>query len=124
MSWKEIEVTSVSDLREGDRVNGMPVVWTDDELGFGMDDGDKGQRKTCEWFYGYLAGGGKVERLVDEGPQANLGLATTGELLAELTARCETNGTIHYRTVDGFDHLRSNLTATEIAAYIVKDGGE
>jgi hypothetical protein len=59
MSWKEIEVTSVSDLREGDRVNGMPVVWTDDELGFG---------KTCEWFHGYLAGGGKVERLVDEGP--------------------------------------------------------
>lgn len=32
--------------------------------------------------------------------QANLGLATTRELLAELTARIEVDGQLDYRTVD------------------------
>jgi hypothetical protein len=32
--------------------------------------------------------------------QANLGIATTGELLAELKARAEIDGSIGYRTVD------------------------
>ena len=31
----------------------------------------------------------------------NLGLATTGELLDELRARCEVNGTINYKSVGG-----------------------
>ena len=33
---------------------------------------------------------------------ANLGLATTGQLIDELRARCEVNGTIHYKTVTGY----------------------
>ena len=39
----------------------------------------------------------EIERLREE---ANLGLATTGELLAELTARSEIHGWASYRTVD------------------------
>ena len=33
-------------------------------------------------------------------PEPNLGCATTGQLLDELRARCEVNGTMNYRTVE------------------------
>ena len=40
--------------------------------------------------------------------EANLGLATTGQIIDELRARCEINGTIHYRTVDEIDEIRDS----------------
>ena len=40
--------------------------------------------------------------MVELANRAYLGLATTGELLKELTARAEINGTIDYKTVDGY----------------------
>ena len=36
-----------------------------------------------------------------EWSKANLGNATTGELLNELRARCEVNGTLNYKTTGG-----------------------
>jgi len=38
-----------------------------------------------------------IDKLINE---PHLGCATTGELLDEIKARCEINGTIGYRTVD------------------------
>jgi hypothetical protein len=38
---------------------------------------------------------------MNEQQEALLGLATTGELLAELKARAELDGRLGYRTVDG-----------------------
>jgi len=56
-------------------------------------------------YWGAVEGAEKIKEYLDHHRpnKANLGLATTGELIDEIRARIEIHGNLNYKTVDDGD---------------------